>query len=884
MADSIRCERRFRARRSASVHLILGLACLLSVLSGCTGPVEKPGSATPTLALGTPTGPSAPTPTLTEPPTPVPTTGPTASPTPPTEPALIGAFPLPAPATPGRSPSDVVLAGGQVYVANRASDNVSVLGQAGIEAVVPVGAAPGALAADPATGRVYVLNQEDNTISVLQGHEVRDTWALPARGTALCVVGGALWVGVEEGRIAVLSSVDGAVQWWTSLSSKGDPLEMIPSPDGARGYATTYGSVHVVDAEARQEGAAFEANVYRATALSTDGGTLYIAGYDSEAKASQMTVWDTGDLSPRMRVPVAPDASALIVDPRNGRLYLLSRYTHQVTALDGGTLQVLAALEVGYQPVQGALDPETGILYVANGGADSVTLVDTAAWAVKDTVPLALRINDLEVDPDNHRLYVAASSADRVLVLDNGSLAGSWYVGRCPHELGVIPSMSWLAVASLVEEKVLLLNRDSFASDLAAREAGAGQVVTQYATGRHPVGLMVDEANHRLYVGDTEIDWTMRSVRTLQVPTIYVPDTTPPVQMVRDTRRGLLYAVASNGVPGSNHGYVVTRWGPRGPEPGQPVPGRLSVVQLLYDEALDRFYATTTRMGQHGLQVSQASDCQELFYMPLRDYATAMALNPTTHHLWVILLSNPWDQSAVSNRLVAYDTRTMEEAASFELDGVLQALAVDAERGLVYVASGDRGVVYVVQDMDTPLLTTARTLQTLPPRPTATPAPTPTCAAPVAEALWSAWQSLGGREGLGCALEPAEEGDWAVQPFEQGVLYWRGSSRALFALFEGDDGLPQRGTYLTFRDAWQEGMPEVSCDAHPPDGLYRPIRGFGLLWCREDRVGESLGWATAPERGFRGLYQTFESGALLRQPDGAIQALHRDGHWATILP
>ena len=62
---------------------------------------------------------------------------------------------------------------------------------------------------------------------------------------------------------------------------------------------------------------------------------------------------------------------------------------------------------------------------------------------------------------------------------------------------------------------------------------------------------------------------------------------------------------------------------------------------------------------------------------------------------------------------------------------------------------------------------------------------------------------------------------------------------------------------------WFEGMPvDPIPDESPPEGLYKALRGFGLM-SREDfsivlganTYHEALGWATAPEIGYIGYYQ-----------------------------
>ncbi len=113
----------------------------------------------------------------------------------------------------GHVPSGVVALDGRVYVANRGSNNVSVIEGDAVRYVVPVGAQPCALAADAASGRVFVANEGDKTISVIEKLAVADTWALPDTPGALAVIGGQLWVGMRDvGSIRVLSAANGSAR------------------------------------------------------------------------------------------------------------------------------------------------------------------------------------------------------------------------------------------------------------------------------------------------------------------------------------------------------------------------------------------------------------------------------------------------------------------------------------------------------------------------------------------------------------------------------------------------------------------------------------------------------------------------------------------------
>jgi hypothetical protein len=371
------------------------------------------------------------------------------------------------------------------------------------------------------------------------------------------------------------------------------------------------------------------------------------------------------------------------------------------------------------------------------------------------------------------------------------------------------------------------------------------------------------------------------------------------VQVLRDTRRNVLYAVAQNGVPGSNGGFVVYRqdgsaWS------DEIVPGRLSVLDIAYDDATDRFYALCGHMGEYGVQIYDAAARQELTYIRLANPPSAMLLNSAQHHLWVATVESPEGSVGAQTLLTAYDTRDWTPVAEVHVAESLSVGAVDPTAGRLYLAAAERALIYVLQDVFLPgpearatpaAATTAspspeasatRTVIIAPSatatsRPTTSPTATsiPECAIPVQADLLAAWLSDAAR--FGCPSQPAMRESWGWQAFEHGIAYWRRDTRqVLVALSDG--------IMLPFEDRWQEGMPDQPCEATVPEGRWQPIRGFGLVWCDQPGVRESLGWATLPEATFLSTFQLFGAGVLFAEHDRGVIWLDNRGTWAQVQP
>jgi hypothetical protein len=82
----------------------------------------------------------------------------------------------------------------------------------------------------------------------------------------------------------------------------------------------------------------------------------------------------------------------------------------------------------------------------------------------------------------------------------------------------------------------------------------------------------------------------------------------------------------------------------------------------------------------------------------------------------------------------------------------------------------------------------------------------------------------------------------AFQPFEGGMMVWRGDTAAIYVLYND-------GRIAQYPDSWGEGQPNPVTDL-PPAGRTIPERGFGKVWQMYPDVRSGLGWALAAETGY----------------------------------
>ncbi len=119
----------------------------------------------------------------------------------------------------------------------------------------------------------------------------------------------------------------------------------------------------------------------------------------------------------------------------------------------------------------------------------------------------------------------------------------------------------------------------------------------------------------------------------------------------------------------------------------------------------------------------------------------------------------------------------------------------------------------------------------------------------------------------------------AVQRFEHGYMIWVGDGRTLYVMYNSSADA-YSGTFETYPEHWEQGMPESDPALVPPHGMWQPTRGGGLLWRSNQHVHDGLGWGTSDPGGYMAVITTIGNKIWLNGRDDAFTF---DGnHWQEI--
>lgn len=592
--------------------LLLLSACFF--LSACQ-PVPQPMlSPSPTPSLATPTLPLAT-------PTPIP------SPTPLSAPAAIGTIELRLMAGVGRNPKALAIINGRLYVVNWDTDNVSIIENDEVVTTIPVGINPSAIAADPASRCLYVANQGGNSLTIIEGDRVIATVPVAEEPDAVAFLNGRVYVGCYgESVIIVLDGKTGEQLSTISLDTPVGILSLAADPSTKRLYANTYGQTHVIEAETLEVSEVIALDSYKTLTLDPLADRLYISDYDSMQAQQYLAVLDGTTSKVIARVPIGIDPRGAAVNPQTDRIYVANSHSNDVTVIEGATKDVIATIPVGMEPVAVVVDATADRIYVANAKSDNLSVIDGESNEVLRIIPLAIIPQGVAANLQTDHIYVANPSTDSVFVLEREDIVMEIPVGRHPMDVAVNPAMNRIYVVNHVEGTVSVIAGET------------NEVIATVPVGDRPRGVAVNPATNRIYIASAVIDGETNEV----IGEIRLNGANPysmevPVDFTIDPEGNRIYAVASNGIPGSNWGMIVYVVDGATHQQLSSGLGGASVTALALDAPVHRLYIATTHLieGRYFFQAFDTVSGEQIFSLELESEIHALAVNSDTQHIFL---------------------------------------------------------------------------------------------------------------------------------------------------------------------------------------------------------------------------------------------------------
>jgi DNA-binding beta-propeller fold protein YncE len=436
---------------------------------------------------------------------------------------------------------DVDVATDTIYAANTGSgngDTVSVIDGATCNGTTGTGCghAPRAItvgsgawwvAVDQASNTVYAANNNDGTVSVINGARCNARVTSGCSSTPPTVTTGAnpqfVAVDTSSGTVFTVNQGDNTLSAINTRTCNGTvtsgcqhraPNEQA-SPNQDPGYNPFPNALALVP----QTDSAYVVNVGGANVLSV----VSISRCDA-----------TGTAGCRAEAPGVPAPEYLIAtDPATGTIYASNTSLPQIDVLDGATCHAgdlagcapVAEIPVGHPMADvGAVDDTTHTLYAADSPAGTVVVINTATCNATNTTgcaqhPPAIKIgaspNTPVINTATQTVYVSYGSAGNRVAVVNAATCNATRTAGCGQTPAVIQVGAGTAVlaVSVATDTIYAPNSgSSFSGDTmsvingatcnATNHSGCSHLAATVTVGSGPYGVTVDDGTHTVYVAN----------------------------------------------------------------------------------------------------------------------------------------------------------------------------------------------------------------------------------------------------------------------------------------------------------------------------------------------------------------------------------------------
>ena len=368
---------------------------------------------------------------------------------------------------------------------------------------VYTGNSPTALAVNPVTNKIYAVNKDDGTVTVIDGDD-NTIQTVPVGSmpdaAAVNAATNKTYVGNVMGQSVTV--IDGETNATETIDVGMYANEFAINPVTNKIYVVSYGYDRVIVLDGADNSITATIDVGDApTPIAVNPATnkIYVGNLNDDS----ITVID-GATNQTETVNVGDRPIALAVNPVTNKIYVANQGASgvgcSVMVIDGASNTVTGTVDVGYSPGAVAVNPVTNQIYVVNqgtvsiSGSGSVTVIDGATDTVADTVDVGNSPNALAVNPLVNKIYVTNRSSNSVTVIDGAdNTAATIGVGGNPYTVAVNPATNKIYVANEVSNNVTVI----YGTDNTTETVGAGD---------RPLAVAVNPATNKIYVVNMDTD------------------------------------------------------------------------------------------------------------------------------------------------------------------------------------------------------------------------------------------------------------------------------------------------------------------------------------------------------------------------------------------
>jgi DNA-binding beta-propeller fold protein YncE len=406
---------------------------------------------------------------------------------------------------------------------------------------VPVGANPSGLAVSKVTHTVYSVNQNDNTVSVIDAHAC-NAQHLAGCGHALATI--KLGGGMMNGPVGATLARDGETLYVTSTGQNALAVIDASTCNATRTSGCAHGPVATVATGQVPVAVVEDPHTHTLYVANVFGNTVSVI---DAARCNADQTAGCGNVAPTVAVGTGP--SALALDRETHTLYVANVDDNTVSVLNtklcnatqtAGCGQTPPVQAVGGAPSALGFSKRTSTVYVANGAlnregalvpnGNTVSVMDAAACNAEHpqgcsaVPPPAIPVGSqpggypqgLAVDQHTQNVYVANFNDDTLSVID-GKRCNAHHLSGCaqsaptvqmgggPPAVAVVRSVHTIYIADGVDGAVAVIDERTCTAEHLVGCRPAPAPAAPLAPNHNLTLAAVDVAEHTAYVEDNGV-------------------------------------------------------------------------------------------------------------------------------------------------------------------------------------------------------------------------------------------------------------------------------------------------------------------------------------------------------------------------------------------
>ena len=145
-------------------------------------------------------------------------------------------------------------------------------------------------------------------------------------------------------------------------------------------------------------------------------------GFTSNGRENKVSMFDTTTLQLIKKIDVGKGPDGIYYDPATKRVFTNNHGTHDITALDGATGDVVGTVKMEGDG-ESAIIGKDGLIYVNSEEANEVVAFDPKSLDVKKRYPIgvAKTPTGLAYDAKTNRLFIGCRNEPKMVVMDAGT-------------------------------------------------------------------------------------------------------------------------------------------------------------------------------------------------------------------------------------------------------------------------------------------------------------------------------------------------------------------------------------------------------------------------------------------------------------------------------